>query len=99
VTSLWFLCVRRRTRLRASADLRERSSRRCGYASSIAGLISGHRDDATVAVFSHGAAIRVYTAFAARLPVEQAVDLRIMNTGMSVLEAGLRIRSYQRVTQ
>jgi probable phosphoglycerate mutase len=37
-------------------------------------------------VFSHGAAIRVHTAFAARLPTEKALELRIMNTGMSILD-------------
>lgn len=43
------------------------------------------RDD-TVAVFSHGAAIRVYTALAAGLDPEVSTELRIMNTGAGVLE-------------
>jgi len=56
------------------------------YDAGIASLVAEHRDDATLAVFSHGAAIRVYTAFAARLPAQKALELRIMNTGMSVLD-------------
>lgn len=37
-------------------------------------------------VFSHGAAIRVYTALAASLDPEVSTELWIMNTGMGVLE-------------
>lgn len=37
-------------------------------------------------LFSHGAAIRVYTALAVRLHPEVSTELRIMNTGMGVLE-------------
>jgi broad specificity phosphatase PhoE len=39
-----------------------------------------------VAVFSHGAAIRAYTALAVGLDPEVATELRIMNTGMGLLE-------------
>lgn len=45
-----------------------------------------HGPDDTVAVFSHGAAIRVFTTLAAHLAPEVATDLSIMNTGMSLLE-------------
>ncbi|GAA1522147.1 histidine phosphatase family protein [Nocardioides humi] len=50
------------------------------------GAIASRHDEETVAVFSHGAAIRVFTTMAARLPQEVAVELGIMNTGMAVLE-------------
>jgi broad specificity phosphatase PhoE len=45
-----------------------------------------HGPDETIAVFSHGAAIRCYTALAVRLDPEVATELRIMNTGTAVLE-------------
>jgi probable phosphoglycerate mutase len=44
-----------------------------------------HESDETVAVFSHGAAIRVYTALRSDIDAEAATELAIMNTGMSVL--------------
>ncbi|SEQ44707.1 histidine phosphatase family protein [Microlunatus flavus] len=40
----------------------------------------------TVAVFSHGAAIRVWTALATRMALERAEQLHVANTGMAVLE-------------
>ena len=58
------------------------------YDTSIRGIVADHRPDETVAVFTHGAAVRVFTALAARLPPEVAVELSIANTGMSVLEGG-----------
>lgn len=45
-----------------------------------------HGPDDTVVVLSHGAAIRVYTALAVGLRPEVATQLRIMNTGMGLLE-------------
>jgi broad specificity phosphatase PhoE len=45
-----------------------------------------HDPGDTVVVFSHGAAIRVYTALAARLHPHVSTELRIMNTGMGLLE-------------
>jgi probable phosphoglycerate mutase len=55
------------------------------YGAAIAAIAARH-GDATVAVFSHGAAIRVFTALATGLPGEEAADLRLLNTGMAVLE-------------
>lgn len=45
-----------------------------------------HDPGDTVAVFSHGAAIRVYTALRAGVEAGDAVQLQIMNTGAAVLE-------------
>jgi probable phosphoglycerate mutase len=56
------------------------------YDRALRSIAEDHRVDDTVVVFSHGAAIRVYTALAARLDPEASAELRIMNTGMSVLE-------------
>lgn len=56
------------------------------YDAAVRAIADAHRRDHTVAVFSHGAAIRVFTATAAGLDPEVATELRIMNTGMSVLE-------------
>lgn len=54
-------------------------------------LITGEHGPAdTVAVVSHGAAIRVCTALAAELDPKVSTELRIMNTGMSVLEGDPR---------
>jgi broad specificity phosphatase PhoE len=55
------------------------------YDDALAGIAGQHRPEETVAVFSHGAAIRVYTALATQMPVEQAYELRLANTGMAVL--------------
>lgn len=52
----------------------------------ITAIAGQHRPEETVAVFSHGAAIRVYTALATRMPTEQAHELRLANTGMAALE-------------
>jgi probable phosphoglycerate mutase len=56
------------------------------YDEAIALVSARHGSQETVAVFSHGAAIRVWTVLAARLPLEQAEELSIANTGMAVLE-------------
>jgi broad specificity phosphatase PhoE len=56
------------------------------YDAALRAVAAEHGPDATVAVFSHGAAIRVYTALAAGLHPEVSTELRIMNTGMGLLE-------------
>jgi broad specificity phosphatase PhoE len=56
------------------------------YGGAIRSLSQEHDDGDTVAVFSHGAAIRVFTATRAGLDPEVSTEMRIMNTGMSVLE-------------
>jgi broad specificity phosphatase PhoE len=56
------------------------------YEAALLTIAEKHGADATVVVFSHGAAIRVYTALAARLDPEVSTELRIMNTGTGVLE-------------
>lgn len=56
------------------------------YGAALRTIAVEHDADDTVVVFSHGAAIRVYTALAAKLDPEVATELRLMNTGMSVLE-------------
>lgn len=60
------------------------------YDAAVRALAADHGDRETVAVFSHGAAIRVFTVLAARLTAEVADELRIMNTGTSVLEGDPR---------
>ena len=57
-----------------------------GYDGAIRTLAGSHDPASTVAVFSHGAAIRVYTALATGLRPEVAADLSLANTGMAVLE-------------
>jgi probable phosphoglycerate mutase len=56
------------------------------YDGAVRALAAEHRAEDTVAVVSHGAAIRAYTALAVRLDPEVATELRIMNTGLSLLE-------------
>lgn len=56
------------------------------YDGAIASVVAERAADETVAVVSHGAAIRVWTALATRMPVEEAHELRISNTGMVTLE-------------
>ncbi|WP_121251140.1 histidine phosphatase family protein [Nocardioides ferulae] len=56
------------------------------YDAAVRSLAARHGRDDTVAVFSHGAAIRAYTALATSLEPEVAAELHIMNTGMGVLE-------------
>ena len=56
----------------------------------ITAIAAQHRPEETVAVFSHGAAIRVYAALVTRMPTEEAHELRLANTGMAVLEGDPR---------
>jgi probable phosphoglycerate mutase len=56
------------------------------FSTALLGIAERHDPEDTVAVFSHGAAIRAYTALAAGLDPEVATELRIMNTGAGVLE-------------
>ena len=56
------------------------------YDSAITAIAARHDPEETAAVVSHGAAIRVFTTVATGMPVEQAHELRIANTGMAVLE-------------
>ena len=56
------------------------------YDAAVRAIVAQHAPDDGVAVFSHGAAIRVFTALACGLVPDVAADLRIMNTGMSSLE-------------
>ncbi|HET6561330.1 MAG TPA: histidine phosphatase family protein [Marmoricola sp.] len=56
------------------------------YETALRTIVKEHDPGDTLAVFSHGAAIRVYTALSARLAPEVSTELRIMNTGMGVLE-------------
>ena len=56
------------------------------YDGAVSSLAAGRAADETVAVVSHGAAIRVWTALATRMPPEQAYERRISNTGMATLE-------------
>jgi broad specificity phosphatase PhoE len=56
------------------------------YEAALHTIADKHDSEDTIAVFSHGAAIRVYTSLAAKLQPEVATELRIMNTGMSILE-------------
>jgi broad specificity phosphatase PhoE len=56
------------------------------YQTALCAIAKEHDPDDTVVVFSHGAAIRVYTALAAGLHPEVSTELRIMNTGMGVLD-------------
>lgn len=56
------------------------------YDAAVAAIAADHGRDDTVAVFSHGAAIRAWAALAAGVAPEVSTELRIMNTGMAVLE-------------
>lgn len=56
------------------------------YDGAVREVVAAHGPDDTVALFSHGAAIRVYTALAARLAVDVATELSAPNTAMGVLE-------------
>lgn len=49
-------------------------------------IAQSHDDTDTVVVFSHGAAIRVYTALRTGIEASEATQLEIMNTGVAVLE-------------
>lgn len=56
------------------------------YEAALRTIAREHDPDDTIVVFSHGAAIRVYTALATGLHPEVSTELRIMNTGMGILE-------------
>ncbi len=56
------------------------------YDAAVRGIVEQHAPEDAVAVFSHGAAIRVYSALAAGLSPDVSTELRIMNTGMGVLD-------------
>lgn len=55
------------------------------YDGALRAIAAQHGADDTVAVVSHGAAIRCYTTLAARLDPETAYGLHLGNTGMGVL--------------
>lgn len=55
------------------------------YQGALDRIAAAHGPDDLVTVFSHGAAIRVFTAIATGLGTEQARDLHISNTGASLL--------------
>ncbi|MBP2380949.1 histidine phosphatase family protein [Brachybacterium sacelli] len=55
------------------------------YSSALRAIAAEHPEDATVAVVSHGAAIRIYATIAAGLPLETLDDQPLYNTGMVVL--------------
>lgn len=68
------------------------------YEGALRRIARAHAGDDLVAVFSHGAAIRVFTTLAVGLSTEQASDLHIANTGASLLEgdpdAGWELRRW-----
>ena len=55
------------------------------YQGALERIAGAHDPEDLVAVFSHGAAIRVFTSIATGLGTEQAKDLHIANTGASLL--------------
>lgn len=56
------------------------------YDRAVTAIADEHGRDDTVVAFSHGAAIRVYTALVAQVDPEEAAGLWIHNTGMAMLE-------------
>jgi probable phosphoglycerate mutase len=56
------------------------------YDAALRGIAGDRPDGGTVAVVSHGAAIRAYTALRTGMDPDEATKLRIMNTGMAVLD-------------
>ncbi|HKU10200.1 MAG TPA: histidine phosphatase family protein [Sinomonas sp.] len=56
------------------------------YDSAVREIAGAHLGSDTVALFSHGAAIRVYGAVISGMEGDAAAELMIMNTGMCVLE-------------
>lgn len=69
------------------------------YDAAMRAIADEHSPDETVVVFSHGAAMRVYTALRAGLDADTATELRIMNTGIGVLDGhpdiGWRLARWQ----
>lgn len=59
------------------------------YDRAIAQVAANHGPEDTAVVFSHGAAIRAWTAMRCALDPELGGDLRIMNTGLGALEGDL----------
>lgn len=55
------------------------------YRETLDGIVAAHRPGDTVAVVTHGAAIRAFTALATGLPAETALEMGISNTGMADL--------------
>lgn len=70
------------------------------YDAAMRAIADEHEPDETVVVFSHGAAMRVYTALRAGLDAHTATELRIMNTGLGVLnghpDSGWNLARWQR---
>jgi probable phosphoglycerate mutase len=56
------------------------------YEDAIRRIVGDHGATGNVVIFGHGAAIRVYTAVRAGLDPAVAIQLRIANTGLAVLE-------------
>jgi broad specificity phosphatase PhoE len=56
------------------------------YDDAIRRIVSDHEVTDSVVIFSHGAAIRVYTAVRAGLDPAVAIELRIANTGLAALK-------------
>lgn len=56
------------------------------YDRAVQAIATAHARDDTVALFSHGAAIRAYVAIRTGLDPDVATGLRIMNTGMGVID-------------
>ncbi|MFJ6002266.1 histidine phosphatase family protein [Arthrobacter sp. NPDC092385] len=58
------------------------------YSGAIRDIVRAHDPEDSVAVFSHGAAIRVFSALSTGMPPMKVRSLAIQNTGMSVLTGG-----------
>ncbi|MGI6879884.1 histidine phosphatase family protein [Microbacterium sp. gxy059] len=56
------------------------------YGSAVRRIAEAHGSDGTAAVFSHGSAIRLFTAIATGLDERRAGAMRLDNTGASLLE-------------
>lgn len=56
------------------------------YDGAVRGIAARHGRDDTVALFSHGAAIRVFATIAAELDAEKVAEMWINNTGMVLLD-------------
>src|SRR5699024_5245331 len=56
------------------------------YRSTVDAVAGEHRDDDTVVIVSHGAAIRVFSAQVADWKPADATEARILNTGMATFE-------------
>ena len=55
------------------------------FDAALRGIAEEHDPEDTLVVFSHGAAIRVFTTLATSLEPDLATELRLMNTGMALL--------------